>query len=1348
MKRDNQNIGIQRRRTCYRFYSAILKALSLAALIITVLFPTHLFAANCTLSPYVGKATLNEFFKDNTTQANSADDFAELRILDNTITSAIFDTWKVQICERSVAANNNDEDGCNKDAGGTPTYISVSNFSTSNLPWLVLKDGTIGKHINLKTGFDAILLDNGNNVIDYVTVDGYGQAESNLGCTVTGLPYDFTASSPGASDKFIYRTPDGTGDWDSAPSATAPPSEDDTNDTAPDGGTLPTISVADVTINKGTTATFIFTMSKSVNYAVSVDYKTTGGTAVSNVTNATTFDYTDKTGTVTFAANTTFLTTTIDISTNSTSPSTTGTVYFNFHLFNQVNATIKNAYPIGTILGNASSEWYMDEAAWNNTANQVSDINSTNHGTPFFDVTTTSDPKVLCRAGSFDGSNDYIEIPHNASLVGTNQLTYSVWIKPTSWSNSNINQIMAKSDLDGGAKKAQMGIFSETRDISGTDTTVLIGRAETAAGTKEVFATLPTAPTTSWTHVVLVFNDNSLTLYINGVVASNIDASFPSSTIFNTTTLLTASNALMISKHLSDAKYYFNGHIDEVLVMQSSLPAAFIKTMYDYYNAGKNWDGTARTCPSAVDHFSINYSAGASGTGVNCQAEAITITAHNSSHATVTTFTGSVNLTTSTTNGDWTKTSTASDAQGTLTAGASDSGAASYAFVGADNGSVILNFKDTHVETANINITNGTITETSNSAVAADDYQIAFSATGFNFLADTVKDTIGVQIGGKRSDIAPGSQSLELAAVKTNTTTGACESAFAGSTAVEVAFECIDPVNCTGDKLYLSTDGGTTFDQMDGTPELTYTSITDFDFGNATDTTAPIIIRYDDVGKIKLHARKTITPSNEVMSGSSNEFVVRPFAFYPYITGNPAATSSAGAAFTTAGTDFTVNVKAVLWQSADDDANPAVGTATDGLSDANDGIADGHELADTNPANNTDLSNNTVANNYGQEVTTEQVLLQSLLNQPSGGNDPVLDDSSTNGKKITSFTVGTGIGTSTTINYDEVGIIEIYTKVNDSDYLGIGTTETAKIVGRSGYVGRFYPHHFETDITHACSNTFTYSGQPFITTVYARNLANSTTKNYRDAFAYTGVTLSDANPAATPTGAFTNNTIGSASFSSDLATNGSSFGVGSTEAANNFTYTFTNKDTIPDTLEIRATDNKDGSSSNGYTEDSTEIRSGRMRLENVFGSELTALTMPVKVEYYSNNSTATLADDGFVLNTNDSCTNYDATAGTLTNYTENLSSGETTLTGAGTTVNGVSSISFSAPGTGNEGSVNLLAGNISSWLTYNWNIDCDNADADNDITTGIDTGLCGPAGIASFGLYRGDDRIIYWREVF
>ena len=154
--------------------------------------------------------------------------------------------------------------------------------------------------------------------------------------------------------------------------------------------------------------------------------------------------------------------------------------------------------------------------------------------------------------------------------------------------------------------------------------------------------------------------------------------------------------------------------------------------------------------------------------------------------------------------------------------------------------------------------------------------------------------------------------------------------------------------------------------------------------------------------------------------------------------------------------------------------------------------------------------------------------------------------------------------------------------------------------------------------------------------------------------------------------------------------------------------------------------------------------------------------MPITVEYYSDNTliydpldpVTTQADDGFIVNTDDSCSTYDATAGTLANFTGNLLNTDVEVTGAGTFASGVAtSITFhkigdvtSGPGAGNEGTVNLLLNdNLSNWLTYNWNYDCDNADGDDNTTTGVDTEPCGTA---SFGIYRGDDRIIYWREVF
>ncbi|MCP5091447.1 MAG: LamG domain-containing protein, partial [Gammaproteobacteria bacterium] len=106
---------------------------------------------------------------------------------------------------------------------------------------------------------------------------------------------------------------------------------------------------------------------------------------------------------------------------------------------------------------------------------------------------------------------------------------------------------------------------------------------------------------------------------------------------------------------------------------------------------------------AAVDHFSISHD----GNATTCDTENITITRHDSSHATDAAYTGTINLSTSTSNGDWSLVS----GSGTLTN--SGNGNATYTYVGADSGSVVLGLDNTSAETLNIDVTDGSDTEDS-----------------------------------------------------------------------------------------------------------------------------------------------------------------------------------------------------------------------------------------------------------------------------------------------------------------------------------------------------------------------------------------------------------------------------------------------------------------------------------------------------------------------------------------------------------------------------------------------------------------------------------------------------------
>ena len=171
------------------------------------------------------------------------------------------------------------------------------------------------------------------------------------------------------------------------------------------------------------------------------------------------------------------------------------------------------------------------------------------------------------------------------------------------------------------------------------------------------------------------------------------------------------------------------------------------------------------------------------------------------------------------------------------------------------------------------------------------------------------------------------------------------------------------------------------------------------------------------------------------------------------------------------------------------------------------------------------------------------------------------------------------------------------------------------------------------------------------------------------------------------------------------------------------------------------TQDEDNDVSNGiFTLNPTapKIRFGRAQLENSYGPDTSDLPQTLSINYFTAN--------GYVLSATDTCTLYNSTNIALTNidlgesktavktlvdgkFTDELPFGETR------------SIILTAPTTGptdiNIGQVEVIY-TISEWLQYDWAYD----------TEGVD-GLFNdnPRAVATFGIYRGNDRIIYQREI-
>ena len=696
--------------------------------------------------------------------------------------------------------------------------------------------------------------------------------------------------------------------------------------------------------------------------------------------------------------------------------------------------------------------------------------------------------------------------------------------------------------------------------------------------------------------------------------------------------------------------------------------------------------------PSAAispDHYELSLPS----SSLACLATTVTVTAcsNSSSPCTSPATTLSGATATLTTTG-------ATLGAGTVTFNASGVATTTLSYPAASNGatvSVTLSGESTVATNARMCCPNGS------SCAAANSCASTFNTAGFIFASGTggASASLPTQTAGA------GSGTFYLRAVQTSTSTRACEAALTGSTSVNWAAQCNNPGTCsTGNRMTLTGSGASL---IAANPAAGVTATTSVPMTFDANGNAPFSFNYGDVGQVTLSVAKAASGTLLTnLAGTSNAFVVKPGGFIvsgikctSYAAGacataaigspgnNPAAGSASGTAFIQAGQAFSASVTAV------------------------------------------DAGGNTTPN-YGREATPESVRLTHALVQPAGGSVGLLANSGLFGG------FSAGVATGTAFSWSEVGVITLTPSVGDGSYLGVGdVTGTA-----SSNVGRFIPDHFDTVVTQACpAGAFSYSGQPFSVRVTAMNgLASpTTTTNYGGTTFAKAVTLTDSNAVAG--GALSGTGVAIAAFASGIATSAVP------------TFTFTSAATAPASVTLRASDT-DGVSSlrlvaASSVEGATSVRSGRLRLQNAYGSERLALRMPLDLQYWNN---------GWQLNSADSCTSIAANQFAWTFPTgtaarpNNLAACESALAVAGTAP--VFTVTLSAPGIGNTGwadlALNLGVGATGSactsvnagtgfsgaastagtpWLQRNW------------------SGTVGnPSGRATFGVFKSP--IIYGRE--
>lgn len=149
-------------------------------------------------------------------------------------------------------------------------------------------------------------------------------------------------------------------------------------------------------------------------------------------------------------------------------------------------------------------------------------------------------------------------------------------------------------------------------------------------------------------------------------------------------------------------------------------------------------------------------------------------------------------------------------------------------------------------------------------------------------------------------------------------------------------------------------------------------------------------------------------------------------------------------------------------------------------------------------------------------------------------------------------------------------------------------------------------------------------------------------------------------------------------------------------------------------------------------DDEMKLRWGKLVIHDTYGPETSALSQPITSEYFTAN--------GFVTNSFDSCTRLPDLANfTLTPTDLTLGSGGApevypTLVSQ-TLALGAANINFTAPGAGHQGLIDTLLDLNAHGLPWLRPYNDQNSAFENQVS-----------GRVQFGLYRGSDRVIWWRE--
>lgn len=547
-------------------------------------------------------------------------------------------------------------------------------------------------------------------------------------------------------------------------------------------------------------------------------------------------------------------------------------------------------------------------------------------------------------------------------------------------------------------------------------------------------------------------------------------------------------------------------------------------------------------------------------------------------------------------------------------------------------------------------------------------------------------DSIGTQTSGD-------SFQTNLSVVRTNDNTQACEVIAEQISQVDMGMHCVNPGSCSDFSEFpyaqMSIDQALINElQDDGSGSFTGWSPVTANFQAGEQA---LEVQYGDAGKVSLRAKAQL-PNGKVIEGVSNEFVYKPASI-----GMETLSTYSGDIIAKAGEPFFVALQALN-------------------------------------------SGEQVTPNFGRETPQESLDLAVAVDAVAPAE---VNGELDNNASFSAQSVGNVRFENDSISYSEVGSAKVTAKVADANYLGAGSVTTEHILGR------FIPYEFEpltAEFDGACTD-FYYMGQPQPVSLSAQavNASGELTLNY------TG-SLAKATPLFYAYDSSENQLVdhnvnydgvwewtdGVGQFTGSASVTVSRLSSGQPDGPFRDYILGWQLDDQENGNFYSTLQNSDLSASYGAAElDSANLYYGRLNLQDTYAAMDDVMPIAGAVEYWES--------DQFYENDADDCTIIERS--TISLLDESMASLEPAPTNVKLTNGLISSpdkdinqlfrwISLGA----DEPYSFTFELDVPSYLKYDWPYNDGELEDGSDYTDS-------PQAEGTFGIYRGRDRQIYWREL-